>query len=286
MDTGAGPDPRPAGALRVPCLPGAPSWVSLLADDPAAAQDFYGPLLGWSFEAPLKQARGYVVAQAQGVQVAGIGPLPAQGRFSATWTTFFGVVDVDAAVARVRERMGRVGAGPLTSWAGRIALASDPDGAVFGLWEGRVGPARDLPVPGAPTWAELSTDAFAAALFYGDVLDWAAHDPDHLDMAWEHERVVLRVDGKETAALGTADERTDGPPVRPHWHLSFAVDDLHRALVRAVRLGAVRVGAPVSTPYGDTAELQDPEGAPFSLVGSGQADTRSEANRLAGRASP
>ena len=267
--TGPAEAAGPAEALRVPCLPGAPSWVSLLAHDPGAAQDFYGPLLGWSFEAPREQPRGYVVAEAQGVQVAGIGPLPSRGRFTATWTTFFGVADLDAAVARVRERMGTVGAGPISAWAGRIALATDPDGAVFGLWQGEAGPARELPRPGAPTWAELATDAFAAALFYGDVLDWAGHDPEHLDMAWEHERVVLRVDGKEAAALRTADERTAALPVRPHWHLSFAVDDLHRALVRAVRLGAVLASAPVSTPYGGTAELYDPEGAPFSLVSPG-----------------
>jgi uncharacterized protein len=258
----------PAEALRVPCLPGAPCWVSLLADDPGAAQDFYGPLLGWSFGVLREQPHDYVVAETQGVQVAGIGPLPPRGRFTATWTTFFGVVDVDAAVDRVRQRMGSVGLGPLSAAGGRVALATDPDGAVFGLWEGPVGPARKLSLPGAPTWAELSTDAFAAALFYGDVLDWASHDPEHLDMAWEHERVVLRVDGREAAALRTADDRTDALPVRPHWHLSFAVDGLHRALVRALRLGAVLVSAPVSTPYGDTAELLDPEGAPFSLVSS------------------
>ncbi|MBC3841279.1 VOC family protein [Streptacidiphilus sp. 4-A2] len=231
-----------------------------------AAQEFYGPLLDWSFEPPREQPPGFVVAEAQGVQVAGIGRLPPHERFPATWTTFFGVADVDAALRRVRERMGTVGVGPLDAWAGRVALATDPDGAVFGLWQGTGGPARRLPLPGAPTWVELSTDAFAAAMFYGDVLDWAAHDPGHLDMAWEHERVVLRVEGRGVAALRTADDYTASLPVRPHWHLSFAVDDLHRAVVQALRTGAGLVSAPAATPYGETAELHDPEGAPFSLV--------------------
>ena len=261
MDPGSSTD-----TLHIPCLPGAPSWVSLLVDDPRAAQDFYGPLLGWTFGPPREQPPGYVVAEAQGVPVAGISRLPSRGRFTANWTTFFGVADVDAAVVRVRERMGTVGVGPLPAWAGRVALATDPDGAVFGLWQGAAGPARELPLPGAPAWVELSTDAFAAALFYGDVLDWASYPPDHLDMAWEHERVVLRVDGKETAALRTADERTAALPVRPHWHLSFGVDDLYHSLVHAQHLGAVLLSAPVSTPYGDTAELHDPEGALFSLI--------------------
>jgi len=254
--------------LRIPCLPGAPSWVSLLVDDPRAAQDFYGPLLGWTFGAPREQPPGYVVAETQGVPVAGISRLPSRGRFTANWTTFFGVADVDAAVLRVRKRMGTVGVGPLAAWAGPVALATDPDGAGFGLWQGTAAPPRDPPPPRPPARVEPSTDPLRPALFYGDVLDWASYPPEHLDMAWEHERVVLRVDGKETAALRTADERTAALPVRPHWHLSFAVEDLYHSLVRAQRLGAVLLSAPVSTPYGDTAELHDPEGALFSLIAS------------------
>ncbi|QMU76993.1 VOC family protein [Streptacidiphilus sp. PB12-B1b] len=261
MDTRSG-----TGTLRVPCLPGAPSWVSLLAHDPVAARSFYGPLLGWSFERVRAERTYYAVASVQGVQVAGISSLPSRGHFSATWTTFFGVTDVDAAARRVPERMGTVGVGPMGAWAGRIAIATDPEGAIFGLWQGPVGPARRLPLLGAPSWIELSTDAFAAALFYGSVLDWAAYEPEHLDMAWEHERVVLRVEGRRLAALRTADLFASAVPVRPHWHVSFSVDDLEHAIIHALRLGGVLVSEPVSTPYGRTAALYDPEGAAFSLV--------------------
>jgi predicted enzyme related to lactoylglutathione lyase len=153
VDTRSGID-----TLTVPCLPGAPSWVSLLAHDPAAARAFYGPLLGWSFERVRVEGGSYSVASVQGVHVAGISSLPDHGHFSATWTTFFGVTDVDAAARRVRERMGTVGLGPVGAWAGRIAIATDPEGAVFGLWQGRVGPVRNLPLNGAPSWIELATE--------------------------------------------------------------------------------------------------------------------------------
>lgn len=266
VDTGSSTD-----TLSVPCLPGAPSWVSLLAHDPPAARAFYGPLLGWSFERASGERSHYTIASVQGVPVAGISSLPSRGHFSATWTTFFGVTDVDAAARRVRERMGTVGVGPVRAWAGRIAIATDPEGAVFGLWQGQVGPVRQLPLPGAPSWIELATDAFAAALFYGNVLDWAAYDAEHLDMAWEHERVVLRVEGQEIAALRTAELFSTAIPVRPHWHISFSVEDLEHSVVHALRLGGVLVSSLTSTPYGETAALQDPEGAPFSLISAPKA---------------
>ncbi|MEZ0089002.1 VOC family protein [Streptacidiphilus sp. EB129] len=258
---------RTARSPRVPCLPGTPSWISLLAQDSELAQDFYGPLLGWSFEAGPEQPGEYVYASVDGIRVAGIGSLADTGaRYASTWTTFFGVRDVDAAARRVRERMGTVGVGPMDIHGGRIALAVDPSGAVFGLWQGRIGSARRLPMPGAPTWIELSTDAFAAALFYGDVLDWAAQDPAHLDVSWENERVVLRIEGHKFAALRTAPREAGPMPERPHWHVSFGVTDIQQATLHALRLGATLVEPPTTTPYGETASLQDPDGAPFSLT--------------------
>ena len=261
MDPGS-----PTDTLRVPCLPGAPSWVSLLAHDPEAAQAFYGPLLGWSFEPPRTQPPGYVVAEAQGVQVAGIGPLPTHGHFSATWTTFFGVADVDAAVRRVRERLGTVGVGPLGAWAGRIALATDPQGATFGIWQGRPGPVLDLEGPGELAWSELRTsDAFAAAMFYGAVFGW--DDPSRFDVRWEHDRVLLRGEDRTLASLfGGGTEAAFDPRVRPRWHVFFAVPDADDAALRAERLGGSVATPAEDTPYGRVIQLRDREGGLFWAV--------------------
>jgi len=51
--------------------------VDTLQREPAAALDFYGPLLGWEFSEP--GPGGYVVARLEGKDVAGIGPLPVDG---------------------------------------------------------------------------------------------------------------------------------------------------------------------------------------------------------------
>ncbi|MFC1418969.1 VOC family protein [Streptacidiphilus cavernicola] len=257
-----------AGGSGVSCVPGAPSWVSLLARDPADARRFYGDLLGWGFECVEERWGTYAYAVAGGLRVAGVGALPEEWGGAPAWTVFFGTEDIEAGVQRVREHLGTVGIGPVDFAAGRVAVAVDPDNAVFGLWEGKPGPVQALRLPGAPAWMELSTDAFAAALFYGGVLDWAAQDRDRLDVTWEHERVVLRADGRRIAALATAERDPSVAPERPAWHVYFAVDDAATAAERATELGGTLVEAATGTPYGEVARLCDPQGAQFFLISS------------------
>ena len=60
---------------------GAPCWVDTFQPDPRAALQFYGPLLGWSFDeaAPMPNGLGgdYFAARVAGRLVAGIGQAPA-----------------------------------------------------------------------------------------------------------------------------------------------------------------------------------------------------------------
>lgn len=255
-----------AAEARVPCVAGAPSWVSLLARDPEVSRRFYGGLLGWRFESVEAGPGTYSYAVAHGVRVAGVGSLPQGWRAAPTWTVFFGVSDIEDAVQRVREGLGTVGIGPMDFGSGRVAVGVDPQNVVFGLWEGEPGPARVLRMTGAPTWMELATDAFAAALFYGRVLDWAAPERTAPDVSWENERVVLRVDGRRVAALQTAGPADSAVPERPVWQVFFAVDDADAAAERARGLGGALVAPVVATPYGRVARLRDPEGARFALI--------------------
>ncbi|WP_370081544.1 VOC family protein [Streptacidiphilus sp. MAP12-16] len=239
--------------------------MSLLTPDVAAAQAFYGPLLGWSFETVSEPTGPYAYALTRATKVAGIAALPERWQFPATWTTFFGVTDIAAAARRVGERAGTVGIGPMDFTGGRLAIATDPGGAAFGLWQGTAGPARHLRLPGAPNWVELSTeDAFGAAMFYGSVLDWDHLGPEQLEVHWEHERVVVRVQGHNVAALRTV-KAVDGEETA-HWHISFAVDDVESATAHAQRLGGRIITPPAPSPYGPTASVRDPHGARFSLI--------------------
>ncbi|MEY9844796.1 VOC family protein [Streptacidiphilus sp. MAP5-3] len=269
--TDQGSHGREGGEQRVvrPVL-GAPSWVSLIAGDLDVAQRFYGDLLGWTFEHGPERLGPYVSVLADGVPVAGISGVAISAGMGVGWTPFFGVTDAHEAARRGVDRGGTIGVGPVSIDAGRIVIARDPDGASFGLWQGRAAGVGEPPrLTGVPAWIELRTaDAFKAALFYGEVLDWDSAAAERCEVFYEHERVVLRVDGRSVAALrGLAAPATeDAPPEMPRWQISFAAPDVDRAAARAVELGGRVVRRPVDTPYGRTTELADVEGGRFSLI--------------------
>nr|WP_202447855.1 VOC family protein [Streptomyces sp. SID5468] len=250
------------------CVSGAPCWVSLLARDLEEAAKFYGPLLEWRFEEGPEGGGPYLRAFSGDREIAGIGGVARRWAAPVSWTTYFGTESADAAAAAVRERGGTVAVGPLEFGAGRMALAADPAGAAFGLWEGPQhthGP--DAPV-GAPVWIELRTrDAFESALFYGQVFAWDKADPERYEVIYEHDRVVLRVDGHSAAALrGGGYEGSADPRVRPRWHVFFSVADVDATVARARTLGGEVTGEPEDSAYGRVAGLRDPEGGLFSII--------------------
>ncbi|MGW4893230.1 VOC family protein [Kitasatospora sp. NPDC004240] len=250
----------------VRCVAAVPCWVSLMAHDLDGAKAFYGPLLGWDFEPGPDRFGPYVHAVAGGEAVAGLGTSGAGWGMPVAWTSYFGTESADYAADAVRERGATLAVGPLAFDAGRVAFAADPAGAVFGIWEGPLGRARKLDLPGAPVWIELRTpDPFAAALFYGEVFRWDGRDPEQFEVRWEHDRVVLRAEGHSVAAL--AREQAGGPAgMPPHWEVSFSVPDTDAAVERARGLGGATLGPAFDSPYGRVARLQDPEGGRFAVI--------------------
>lgn len=261
--------------LRAP--QGAPCWISLLARDLPAAQDFYGGLLGWEFGAGTEQLGAYVQARAGGVPVAGLGAQGVGIGIPSAWTVYFAAADADLVAERVRERGATVAVGPVQFGKGRVAWAADPFGAVFGIWQGPADPAWKVSRrAGAPAWIELRTsDAFASALFYGEVFDWdAARDGGAVrhsyDVRYEHDRVVLDIDGRPVAALAGGADRASADPVRrPRWHVLFCVDDVPKVCARAAELGGALIAGPGDSPYGTVAALSDPQGGLFSIAAPG-----------------
>ncbi|MGF1431264.1 VOC family protein [Kitasatospora sp. LaBMicrA B282] len=248
----------------VRCVPALPSWVSLMTGDLDAAEEFYGRLLGWTFSQGPDRWGPYRRAMIDGVPVAGLGS-SVDLQLPVAWTSYFGTEDADVIAERVRARGGTVAIGPLGFDAGRLAVVADPAGAPFGVWEGPMdtGPVLSA-IPGAPVWIELrTTDAFAAALFYGEVFAWDNREAEHLEVRWEHDRVVLRTGRRSVAALAQV---TD-PEERPMWHVYFSVPDADRAAELADRLGADVFGEVRDSPYGRVVQLRDPQGGRFSLIG-------------------
>jgi predicted enzyme related to lactoylglutathione lyase len=260
------PPPAPAGT-SVPDVPrGAPCWAQLTARDLRSAEKFYGSVLGWDFR-NTTLGDHFAVALSSGRPVAGIAGLATDLQIAVGWTPYFFVPQLDEAAARIRERSATVALGPVAFASGRALLAADRDGAVFGVWDGRLPTGWETWNDQGPITLRLRTrDAFEAAIFYGGVLTWADGSPDHCTVDYEHEEVVVRSRGAVVARLSSgAVEAAPDPAIRPHWDVQFTVADLDAAVAAARDLGGALVKRGTS-PVGDYAELRDPEGGLFTAV--------------------
>lgn len=245
----------PAVELRL--AQGTPCWVSLLTDDLPGARAFYGALLGWTYTPGPGQLGDYVRAELDGAPVAGLGVSTATG-FPVQWTTYFAVDDADRTAQLVRECGGTVAVGPLQAErAGRMAIAADVSGAVFGLWQGEEHLGREAGrEPGAPAWTELLTpDAEGAAAFYSTVLDRPVRSAPG--------ETALLVHGRPVAGIRHRAE-LPGHPTR--WRTHFAVGDAALTARHAVELGGRVLVEPHDTIRGRAVRLADPQGGHFSVL--------------------
>ncbi|MFD3652026.1 VOC family protein [Streptomyces sp. NPDC058620] len=247
--------------------PAAPCWVNLMTRDLDAAQYFYGAVLGWTFR-PGRLGQEFSVARRDNMPVAGIVAGASAYQVAVAWIPYFAVGDADVAAARIRERSGTVAVGPLSLGKGRGALASDRDGAVFGIWE-RTESSTSPPAPDGHShaWLRLRTrNAFDAAIFYGEVLDWASGNPGCCEVAYVKDEVIVRCEGRPLARISSgAVESAPDPLVRPHWQVQFPVADVETTVTSAVEHGGDLVERrPV--PHGREATLRDPDGGLFTVT--------------------
>jgi predicted enzyme related to lactoylglutathione lyase len=246
---------------------GAPCWVSLTARDLAAAEKFYGTVLGWEFRSTTLGER-FAVAVTDGRPLATIGAVAGDMQVAVGWTPFFAVSQADEATARIRERSATVALGPVSFASGRAVLAADRDGAVFGVWDGRLPGGWQSWHDRGPVVVRLRTrDAFESAIFYGGVLEWAdeARGCCSVSYEYEHAEVVVRSCGDVVARISSgAVEAAPDPAVRPHWAVHFAVEDVAACAEATRALGGAVLGSG-SGPAGDWADLRDPDGGLFTV---------------------
>jgi uncharacterized protein len=115
-------------------IPGVPCWVDTSQPHPEAAIDFYSGLFGWEFEnvLPPDSPGKYFVARLRGGDVAAVGSIPEALPHVAMWNTYVWVDSADETAAKVRAAAGGVVMEPFdVTGAGRMAVFSDPEGAVF-----------------------------------------------------------------------------------------------------------------------------------------------------------
>ena len=270
---------------------GVPCWVDTGQPDPEAAVEFYGGLFGWEFEdrMPADSPGRYFVAQLRGRDVAAVGSQPEQAPPTPGWNTYVWVDSADDATAKVKAAGGNALMEPFDVLdAGRMAVLTDPEGAVFCVWQAKEHKGAQLVnEPGTWNFSELNTrDPEGAKAFYGTVFGWEAETLDY----GEGQTTMWRLPGygdflerrdpdlrRRMAADGapegfedavawlipmTSDQYPDDVP--PHWNVTFAVDDADAVADRAAKLGGqVRV-PPFDAPFVRMTVVSDPQGAAFT----------------------
>ncbi len=117
--------------------PGTLGWNELATRDVAAAKRFYSGLFDWGTEEQDMGVGPYTVVKVGDQMNGGMLQMTEEwGEMPAHWMVYFGVADADASAARVAELGGQVRV-PVTEIAiGRFAVVSDPQGAVFTIFQG------------------------------------------------------------------------------------------------------------------------------------------------------
>lgn len=256
--------------MNGPYKPGTPCWIDLMVPDQQAAIDFYCDLFGWQGEIGPPEQGGYAVCTLKGKPVAGImkamnpdgsvpDPMP-----PTVWTTYLSTDGLDSTVRAATDAGGRVLAGPMDVMdLGRMAVAADPTGAVFGLWEpGSFDGAGIVNEHGALTWNELSTgDTGAAAAFYSAVLPIGTAAST---MEGASDYTEFQVGGRAVAGMMDLGKLPPGTP--PNWLPYFHVDDVDGIQAAATRAGAGVLAPAFDMVAGRMAVLADPQGAPFAVI--------------------
>jgi predicted enzyme related to lactoylglutathione lyase len=117
--------------------PGTFSWAELVGRGVDRAMPFYREVFGWTAKtSPMGEGQPpYIEWQLDGQSVAGAmemtGDMPAE--MPSVWNVYFGVPDVDAAVAKATGLGGGVIVPAQDFPGGRFAILRDPQGAAFGL---------------------------------------------------------------------------------------------------------------------------------------------------------
>ena len=242
---------------------GAPCWVDLMTSDTERSVAFYTELFGWTAQEPNQDFGGYFNFCKDGVLVAGC--MSSQMGLPDTWSVYLAVEDADKTAELAAAHGGQVQVAPMpVGELGTMAVVADPSGAMIGMW--KPGEHRGFGIlsePGAPSWFELHSRNYQAALaFYQQVFGWETRVVEDTD---EFRYATLQ-NGEESLG-GIMDSSRFLPAGMPsHWVVYFGSADTDSSVAKAVALGGSVLQEAEDTPYGRLATLADPTGAQFRLI--------------------
>lgn len=261
---------------------GAFIWYELMTDDPDGARAFYRAVVGWEIEPEgqsMPTGTTYrMIGRSDGGFAGGVLSISddmRQNGAAPAWLGYIHHPDVDAAVEAVTGAGGAVHLPAMDmEGVGRMAMVSDPQGAVFYLMTptppcGNPDAQSDVfayEKPQHVRWNELQTTNPAAAVaLYGELFGWEQRDKMPMGELGDY-LFIHRGEGMIGAIMP---KMPDVP--QSVWSYYIGVDDIDRAAAAVTGGGGQLLGEIMEIPGGEFAvQCLDPQGAAIGLVGPRQ----------------
>jgi predicted enzyme related to lactoylglutathione lyase len=200
--------------------------------------------------------------------VAGIMELPAElpADVSSHWIQYIGTRDVDSTAEAAVRAGGSILKSPIDmKGAGRYAVLSDPQGAVFAIIDPENARPESVGIPplGTFSWHELATsDNEAAFAFYSGLFGWDAME--RMDMG--PNTGIYLVFGQNGVQRGGMYIKPADWPAPPNWMPYVHVPNVDASVANLESVGGTMLVEPMDVPGGSRiASLTDPFGAPFAI---------------------
>jgi len=248
--------------------PGTFCWVELGTTNGEEAKKFYTKLFGWGFtDNPIGQGQVYTILKLDDKDVGALYQLDSEMKAQGIppyWLSYVSVTSADETAQKIKDAGGTLMKEPFDVFnLGRMAVAKDPTGAVFALWQpGTHKGAGIYNVPNSFTWNELmTTDTKKDGDFYSTVFGWGKDVKTFGPMEYT---ILSNGDRGNGGMLAITPQMGNIPP---NWLVYFAVDDCDAKVKKATELGATVMKPADDIPgVGRFAILTDPQGAAFALI--------------------
>lgn len=243
-------------------------WAELNTTDPEAAREFYARAFGWAARdepgPPGMPYTKFLLGEDEVAAMIRLMPQLEAAGVPSHWRSYVAVTSADESAEKIAAAGGEILFGPLDAHdKGRMALAKDPQGAPFAIWEAKAhSGATRYNDPGCMCWNELATpDPEAAIAFYGEMFGWGVSKSD-TPAGWAYYEWKV---GERTGG-GMMKIQPEWGPVPPHWNIYFTVGNLAECLENAQAAGGKLIMPPRKIDVGEFAPLNDPQGAGFTVI--------------------
>ena len=254
--------------------PGSFCWIELATSDQNAAKKFYSSLFGWDVnDMPMGPEGVYTIFRLEGRDAAAgctLRPEETAQHVPPHWKVYISTDNADATAKRVSQAGGKLLAPPFDVFdAGRMAMAQDPTGAVFCIWQAKNNKGTGITgVDGTLCWADLNTpDADRARKFYADVFGWRFTEDTDDDPPSGY----VHIQTGEEPIGGIPPVKANSPRTPAHWLIYFLTSNCDATAAKARQLGAKFYLEPMTMEnVGRFGILADPQGAAFAIFQPGR----------------